>query len=396
MINQFTNIIKKVCHQQGAEQFIPLHEPDFSGTQAWEYVKDCLDTGWVSSAGKWVSRFEEEICKYTGCKDAVAVANGTVAIRLALHVIGVEPGDEVLMPSMSFVATANAASHLGAIPHFVDIEEESLGMCPKALQKQLEKVGKQEGSRVINRVTGRRISAIVPVHIFGHPANLPAIKNIADTWGIPVVEDAAEALGSWNKSIHCGLFGKMGCISFNGNKLITTGGGGALITNDHELATKARHLSTTAKKPHQWEFEHDAIGWNDRMPNLNAALGVAQLEDLKRRLIVKRKLAEQYQSELQACEDIAFVTEPSGCHSNYWLVSVRITKEDTNEAKKIRDKILEACHDHKLQLRPIWKPMHQLMMYKDAPQGDLSKTNDQANRLLNLPSSPQLTVFWEK
>ena len=224
---------------------IGLHEPDFSGTQAWSYVKDCLDSGWVSTAGGWVSRFEQQLCAFTRAEHAVAVSNGTVALRLALHLVGVGPGDEVLLPPLSFVATANAVAHLGAQPHFVDVESNSLGMCPNALALRLEAIAECREGILINRETGRRIAAVLPVHVFGHPAEVDQLRAVADTWGLPMVEDAAEALASWRGHTHCGLFGAVGTLSFNGNKLITTGGGGALLTNDVALAERARHLSTT-------------------------------------------------------------------------------------------------------------------------------------------------------
>ena len=232
MNHQVVDIVSRICQKDNTREYIGLHEPDFTDTSAWEYVKECIDSGWVSSAGKWVNEIERQLCEITGAKEAVAVTNGTVALRLALHVVGVKPGEEVIMPSMSFVATANAASHLGANPHFVDIEEKTLGLSPNALRKRLQDIGKIKDGSVINKITNRKISAIVPVHVFGHPAQMTEIMKISLEWGIPVVEDAAEALGSHLNSVHCGLFGDVGCISFNGNKLITTGGGGAIISNN--------------------------------------------------------------------------------------------------------------------------------------------------------------------
>ena len=262
---------------------IPLHEPDFRNTQSWDYVKDCLDSGWVSSAGSWVSRFENDLCNITGSSHAVVVSNGTNALRVALHLVGVGAGDEVILPPLSFVATANAISHLGAVPHFVDVEQDSLGLCPVALAHRLDLITEQRSGFLFNK-TGRRIAAVLPVHVFGHPAQVDRLRDVAGAWGLPLVEDAAEALGSWRGNNHCGLFGSVGTLSFNGNKIITTGGGGALLTHDTALAKRAKHLSTTAKKSHPWSFDHDAVGWNDRLPNLNAALGVAQLDVLPKRL----------------------------------------------------------------------------------------------------------------
>jgi dTDP-4-amino-4,6-dideoxygalactose transaminase len=246
-----------------------------------------------------------------------------------------------------------------------------------------------------NRETGRRLAALLPVHVFGHPARLPELMAVAEAWGLPVLEDAAEALGSWRGDTHCGLFGAAGCLSFNGNKLITTGGGGALLTNDPELAQRARHLSTTAKLPHPWAFEHDAVAWNDRLPNLNAALGVAQLEDLSRRLEAKRELAQRYAAAFAGAQGVELVAEPPGCRSNHWLVSLRFTTTDPAEAEAQRLVVLEAAHAEGLLLRPVWQLLHQLPMYAQAPRGPLPVAEDQAPRLLNLPSSPQLLEGWE-
>ena len=236
--SKILNSIERVIERKDNSRFVPLHEPFFENTNAWKYVKNCIDTGWVSSSGDWVTKFENQICAYTGSKNAVVVNNGTVALRLALHVIGVKFGDEVLVPPYSFVATVNAISHLGAVPHFVDIQETTFSMCPNALDQQLEKTAFRKNGQVFNRESGRRISAILPVHVFGIPADLNSLSRVAKNWGIPIVEDAAEALGSWinfeGRKMHCGLKGDLGVISFNGNKLITTGGGGVLITNNNK------------------------------------------------------------------------------------------------------------------------------------------------------------------
>lgn len=386
--------IQQVVGPSGLGQPIPLHEPDFRGTEAWTYVKDCLDTGWVSTAGQWVSRFEQELASATGAAHAVAVTNGTVALRLALHLVGVGPGDEVLLPPLSFVATANAVAHLGAVPHFVDVEPTTLGMDPAALAERLEQLAERRVGQLLNRQTGRRLAAVLPVHVFGHPADAMALRQVADAWGLPLVEDAAEALGSWRGDTHCGLFGTVGTLSFNGNKLITTGGGGALLTNDAEMAQRARHLSTTAKLPHPWAFEHDAVGWNDRLPNLNAALGVAQLEDLERRLEAKRQLAKRYGAAVTSLEGVELVEAPVGCRSNHWLVTLRFTAADPSEAERQRLQLLEAVHAAGLLLRPVWQLLYQLPMYAQVPRGRLTVAEDQACRLLNLPSSPQLLAGW--
>lgn len=388
--------IQKVSGVSNTENPLPLHEPNFQGTKAWAYVKNCLDTGWVSTAGKWVNEFERQLSEITGATHVIAVSNGTVALRLALHVVGVEAGDEVMLPAMSFVATANAVSHLGAYPHFVDIEPRCLGLCPKALSARLSEIGERRNGKVFNVQTGRKIAAVLPVHVFGHPANIENLKDVADSWGLPLIEDAAEALGSWKGNKHCGLFGKVGTLSFNGNKLITTGGGGALITNDTELAKEARHLSTTAKITHTWEFNHDSVAWNDRLPNINAALGVAQLEDLSRRLEEKKTIYKSYAKAFEDIDQIELIHEPIGCNSNHWLVSIRFTEVLPTKARSQRLEVLESAHEIGLLLRPVWKPLNRLSMYEKSPSGPMYTTIDQESRILNLPSSPQLSKNWKK
>ena len=388
------NLIESVIRPNNDSAIIALHEPFFDNTNAWKYVKNCIDSGWVSSAGDWVTKFENKICSYTGAKYAIVVNNGTVGLRLALHVIGVEFGDEVLVPPYSFVATVNAISHLGAIPHFVDIEESTFSMCPKALDQRLEKIAFRKDGKVFNRETGKRIAAIMPVHIFGIPADLISLSRIAKTWGIPIVEDAAEALGSWvnfkSRKIHCGLKGDLGVISFNGNKLITTGGGGVLITNNKKFALHAKHLSTTAKVSHPWEFDHDEIGWNDRMPNLNAALGYSQLEVLEERLLKKKVLLEKYKSTLNPINQVLFVSPRNDTISNNWLITIILNLEDKSKIKKERDKLLNHSHKRNILLRPLWKPLHKLEIYKQSPRGSLLNSERFEYSLINLPSSPQL------
>ena len=389
-VDSILRAIQEVIGFSSPDQPISLHEPYFGGTQARAYVNECLDTGWVSTAGQWVTRFEHELASATGAEHAVAVTNGTVALRLALHLVGVRSGDEVLIPPLSFVATANAVSHLGAVPHFVDIDPDLLGMSPESLSTRLQQVADFRDGQLVNRETGRRLAAVLPVHVFGHPADAKSLRQVADAWGLPLVEDAAEALGSWREDIHCGLFGAVGTLSFNGNKLITTGGGGALLTNDADIAFRARHLSTTAKLPHPWDFDHDAVGWNDRLPNLNAALGVAQLEDLQRRLKAKRTLAQRYDDSFAALDSVELVTQPDNCLSNHWLVTLRFKAEDLMIAEAQRLHLLETAHSLGILLRPIWKPLHQLDMYKSCPAGALGNAENQSLRLINLPSSPQL------
>ena len=390
------NSIKKVVGKVSPEQPVGLHEPYFKDTRALDYVKDCIDTTWVSSNGSWVSKFERQLCQFTGSSYAIAVSNGTVALRLALYLIGVKPNDEVIIPPISFVATANSVVHIGAIPHFVDIEKTSLGMCPNALSKHLKKIAEKKKGEVINKITGRKISAILPVHVFGLPANLISIKKIADEWGIPIVEDAAEALGSrWKlpqKTIHCGLIGQIGCLSFNGNKIITTGGGGALITNNYDIASRARHLSNTAKVNHKWRFFHDEVAWNDRMPNINAALGCAQLEVLHNRLQKKINLYQLFNEEFKKFDEVELLKAPKNTLTNYWLIGLRIMHEDSEKCEQLVEKILEKANLDGLSLRPLWEKLHSLPMYKDNPRGSLHVADNEEKRIINLPSSPQLII----
>ena len=293
-----------------------LHEPEFKGNE-WAYVKDCIDTGWVSSVGKYVDEFERKLVEFTGARYAVAVVNGTAALHVALQIAGVKVGDEVLVPALSFVATANAVSHCGAVPHFVDSCESTLGLDVKALAAHLERIAERTAHGYRNKETGRRIAAIVPMHTFGHSVDLASLMEVAARFSLPVVEDAAESLGSTYHGRHTGTFGCMGVLSFNGNKIITTGGGGAILTNDPEIARQAKHLTTTAKQPHRWEFFHDAVAYNYRLPNLNAALGCAQLESLPNFLSRKRQLAANYRKAFEHLPGLHFVDEPLDCHSNF-------------------------------------------------------------------------------
>ena len=299
---------------------INLHEPEFENSNSLKYLEECIKTGWVSSAGKWVQEFEERIADYTGATYVIAVSNGTVALRLALYSAGVRPNEEVLIPPLSFVATANSVALLGAIPHFIDIESETLGMCPLALEKRLRDIAIKKGKFLYNKHTGKRISAVVPVHVYGLPAKINSIKKICLNWEIPLIEDAAEALGSWDLSDagkkHCGCIGDIGTLSFNGNKIITTGGGGALLTNNKKIADFARHVSTTAKLKHPWDFFHDQLGWNDRLPNLNAALGVAQIEKLKLKLNKKRRLFSLYKEKFNEISSVEIIKEREKTISN--------------------------------------------------------------------------------
>ncbi len=367
------------------KNFIGLHEPQFEGKE-WEYVKECLDTGWVSSVGKFVDNFEEKLIEYTGVKKAVAIVNGTCALHLALKLIDVEQGDEVIVPTLTFIATANAVVHAGAVPHFVDSEKRTFGLDPQKLENYLNEISEIRNGECYNKLTGNRIVAVIPMHVFGHPVDLDTLAIVCKKFGVFFIEDAAESLGSFYNDRHTGNWGKMSVISFNGNKTITTGGGGAILTNDLVLAKKARHLSTTAKLVHQWEFRHDEIGYNYRMPNINAALGCAQMEKLPEFLKKKRELARRYQSAFEKIEGIKFFIEQQHVRSNYWLNTLILDKND----KLHRDNLLRKLNDNGIQARPLWTLLHKLPMYQNCPKMDLSVAENLENRLINIPSSPGL------
>lgn len=364
---------------------VPLHEPVFGGEE-WAFVKECLDTGWVSSVGKFVDRFEDDLAAYTGAARAVAVVNGTAALHLCLQLAGVRPGDEVLVPALTFVATANAVAYCGAVPHFVDSEERTLGVDPARLGAYLREVVEPRGGEAWNRATGRRLAALVPMHAFGHPVDLDPLAELCAAYGIPMVEDAAESLGTSYKGRHTGNHGRLATLSFNGNKILTTGGGGAILTNDPELGRLAKHLSTTAKLPHPWAFLHDQTGYNYRMPNLNAALGCAQLEQLPRFLEAKRALAERYRRAFAGVEGVRFFVEPVFATSNYWL-NVLLLDED---CAHLLEHVLEQTNREGIMTRPAWTLMPDLPMYRDCPSMDLAGARNLVGRLLNIPSSANL------
>lgn len=365
--------------------FLPLHEPNFNGNE-WAYVKECLDTGWVSSVGKFVDRFEEELAAYTGVKRAIAVVNGTAALHICLLLAGVKVDDEVLIPSLTFIATANAVSYCGAIPHFIDSEERTLGVDPHKLEIHLEEIAEQRSDGCYNRLTGRRIKAIVPMHTFGHPVDLDPLVEVCQTFNITLIEDAAESLGSFYNGRHTGQWGLLSALSFNGNKTITTGGGGAILTNDEELGRQAKHITTTAKVPHRWEFNHDMVGYNYRMPNINAALGCAQLEQLPGFLVAKRDLAECYRHAFTDIPGIRFFSEPANSQSNYWLNTLLLDEECAGQ----RTALLEATNDAGIMTRPAWTLMHNLPMFAGYPKMDLSVAESLERRLINIPSSIML------
>ncbi len=360
-----------------------LHEPEFAGRER-AYILDCIDTGWVSSVGAYVDRFERDLAAFTGSPFAVATTNGTAALHLCLHLLGVRAGDEVIIPALTFVATANAVAYTGATCHFADIDATTLGIDAGQLEHALREVARVERGVCFNRQTGRPIRALVCVHTFGHPADLDALKAVCAPWGIALVEDAAESLGSYYKGKHTGTLAPLAALSFNGNKIITTGGGGAILTQDAELARRAKHLSTTAKVPHRWEYVHDEIGFNYRLPNINAALGCAQLEQIERFLADKRNLATRYASAFAHVHGVRLFTEANFARSNYWLNALLL--EDAADLPPL----LEACAAAGYGARPAWRLLHRLAMYKECPRMDLRTAEDVAARLINLPSSAVL------
>ena len=364
---------------------VALHEPRFRGNE-WVYLKECLDSTFVSSVGQFVDRFEDELASFTGAKRAIAVVNGTAALHVALRLAGVEPGDEVLLPALTFIATANAVSYCQATPHFVDSEARSLGMDGRALRNHLSKTTDMRGGLCANRSTGHVIRAMVPMHTFGHPADIEALLAVAHDFGLQLIEDAAESLGSSVSGRHTGTFGRMGTLSFNGNKTITTGGGGAILTNDSALGARAKHLTTTAKLPHRWRFEHDEVGYNYRMPNLNAALGCAQLEQLPGFLADKRQLFDRYRLRFAPMVGVELVAEPPGCRSNYWLQALLLDESLADQ----RDAVLAATNDAGLMTRPVWALLHHLKPYQDAPRAAVPVAESLVRRLINIPSSAGL------
>lgn len=364
---------------------VALHEPLFCGNER-RYLAECIDSTFVSSSGTFVDRFETDLAEYTGARRAVSVVNGTAALHLALQLAGVEREDEVLVPALSFIATANAVSYCGAIPHFVDSEERTLGVDPATLRVYLEEHSVRRGERLLNRESGRVIRAIVPMHTFGHPVDIEGLLAVARDFRLALVEDAAESLGSTYHGRHTGTFGIVGTLSFNGNKTITTGGGGAILTDDEALGRRAKHLATTAKAPHRWEFVHDDIGYNYRMPNLNAALGCAQLEQLPRLLAAKRALYARYRAAFEGIPAVKLVAEPAGCRSNYWLQTLLLDESCAAQ----RDAVLQATNDAGVMTRPAWMLMPHLAPYAQCPRMPLTVAESLVRRVINLPSSAQL------
>jgi aminotransferase in exopolysaccharide biosynthesis len=381
LANEVVNAIRSVV---GSDDVV-LHKPSFEGNELI-YLKECLDSTFVSSVGKYVDRFEVDLADYTGAKYAISVVNGTAALEIALKLAGVKPGDEVLIPALTFVATANAVDYCNAIPHFVDSEERTLGIDSLKLRKYLEDNSSQHSGKCINNLTGRVIRALVPMHTFGHPSDIEGLLSIARDFNLALVEDAAESLGSYYNGQHTGTFGLFGTLSFNGNKTITTGGGGAILTNSESLARHAKHLTTTAKLPHAWEFRHDEIGYNYRMPNINAALGCAQLEQLPAKLAAKRELFSRYHAAFAGIKGVTLFNEPQNCQSNYWL-QVLLLDENISEN---RNQILESTNKVGIMTRPVWVLLNELTPFRDLPSMDLSGARSLAGRIINIPSSPGL------
>ena len=366
---------------------IALHEPTFDGNE-WVYLKDCLDSTYVSSVGKFVDQFESEIAKFTGAKYAVSVVNGTAALHIALKLAGVIQNDEVLIPALTFVATANAVTYCAAIPHFVDSEERTLGMDPAKLREYLMRSTDQTDGLCINSLTGRVIRAMVPMHTFGHPVDIEGLLAISRDFNIALVEDAAESLGSYYSGKHTGTFGSLGVLSFNGNKIITTGGGGAILTDDQNIARRAKHLTTTAKIPHRWSFDHDEIGYNYRMPNINAALGCAQLEKVESKIQAKRNLYESYKKAFAPIPGVVVFAEPENCRSNYWLQTLCLSTEHSERKEQILDK----TNDSGIMTRPAWNLVSDLEVFKSCPRMNLDVAQFLFNTLVNIPSSPSIVA----
>lgn len=379
-VERVIDVLDKVLH--GHNRPMGLHEPFFPGKE-WEYVKECIDTRWVSSVGRFIERFEKDLARYLGIKHVVAVVNGTAGLQIALKLIGVERDDEVIVPTITFVATANAVVHCGAVPHFADSEANTLGIDPVKLSEHLSSVSVMNGGQCFNKATGRCIKAVIAVHIFGHPVDLDGLREVCGRFNLTLIEDSAESIGSLYKGKQTGGWGRASVFSFNGNKTVTTGGGGAIATNDEELAKLAKHVTTTAKIPHPWEYRHDMVGYNYRMPNLNAALGCAQLEQLDDFLRLKRLLAERYMKEFENYEGVSFFKEPLFAKSNYWLNALVLD----DRYACMRNALIEHGQARGYSMRPLWTPLHKLAMYESCPRMDLAVAENLSGRVVNIPSS---------
>lgn len=375
----FKETIEFIKDLYKTEDFIPLHEPRFVGNEK-KYVNECIESTFVSSVGKYVDKFEEEVAKFTGSKYAIATVNGTAALHIALLMAGVERDDEVITQPLTFIATCNAISYLGGVPVFVDVDKDTMGLSPDKLEDFLSKNTEIINGECINKSSKRRIKAIVPMHTFGFPVKMDEIIAVCKKYHLKIVEDAAESLGSYYKGKHTGTFGLLGTLSFNGNKIITTGGGGMIITNDENIAKKAKHITTTAKIPHRWDYEHDTVAYNYRLPNINAALGCAQMESLPDFLLKKRKLASLYNGFFED-KTPGFVTETKDTISNYWLNALILNSLEE------RNTFLEQTNNNGVMTRPIWKLMNNLSMYKTAQRGNLENAEWLEARVVNIPSS---------
>lgn len=374
------SLIEYIRELYETKEFIPLHAPTFIGNEK-EYVLNTIETTFVSSVGQYVDEFEQKIQAYTGSARAVATVNGTAALHAALYLAGVQQGDLVITQALTFVATCNAIYHLGAEPVFIDISADSLGLCPQAMSAWLDENARRTETGAVHKNTGKVIRAAVPMHTFGHPVDLDELLLVCEKWGIELVEDAAESLGSFYKGKHTGTLGRYGCLSFNGNKIITTGGGGMILCRSEEDGKRTKHVTTTAKQPHPFEFFHDEPGFNYRMPNINAALGCGQIENLDLFLSQKRKLAEKYQTFFAGSE-FTFISEPQYARSNYWLNAVICN------SKESRDNMLKEMNNGGVMVRPVWKLMHRLPMFQNYLRDELKVSELIEERLINLPSTP--------
>ena len=384
MFEDFVNFVQDIY---GTKELIPLHSPKFNGNEK-KYLLKTIDSTFVSSVGGFVNEFEHKVAEYTGIKHAIATVNGTAALHVSLKLLGVEKNTEVITQSLTFVGTCNAIRYCEATPVFVDVEKSTLGLSPQSLQSFLEENCElRDDGFCWNKLSRRRVVACIPMHTFGIPVRLDEIKQLCNSHNIQLVEDAAESLGSFYGGNHVGNSGKLSVISFNGNKIITTGGGGMILTDDKELADRAKHITTTAKIPHRWDFNHDEIGYNYRLPNLNAALGVAQMEVLPDYLINKRRLAKQYQKWGDE-HGLQFVKEPINTRTNYWL-NIAITND-----KRQRDNFLNITNNSKVMTRPVWIPMHKLARNKDCQKSDMKHTEWLFERLVNVPSSVTLNKYY--
>jgi aminotransferase in exopolysaccharide biosynthesis len=379
----YTKVVDFIHDLYGTSDFVPLSVPKFVGNEK-KYLNECIDTTFVSSVGKFVDRFEEDMARYTGAKKAVVCVSGTNALHMSLLMVGVEQEDEVLTQALTFIATCNALSYIGAHPVFIDVDRSTMGLSPDAMKEWLVRNAEIRNGQCYNKRTGRRVKACVPMHTFGHPVRIEELAALCEEYHIELVEDAAESIGSKYKGQHTGTFGKVGAISFNGNKTITTGGGGMMLFQDEELGKLAKHITTQAKVPHRWEFVHDHIGYNYRMPNINAALGCAQLEHLDEFIVSKRQVAKEYADFFRNVPDIEFFEEPENCFSNYWL-NVVILKN-----KEAQLEFLEYTNDHGVMTRPIWELMSRLPMFEKCENDGLKNTIWFADRVVNIPSSVRI------